>query len=283
MMIQYRITFISLLLALSFASSDNFGQYLVSQNEPELAVYSYQLAVYKATPEKKPALKLDLARLYTKLNKPDKTIDIYNDIIDNSPQLEKTARWELANLYLTTKDYDRAQYEYSEYGSLYADNLGNHLGAWAALNAGNTTTAKQLWNKLTITENAFQENAKVLEKKVTQYETLPQKNETVAQWMSAVIPGLGQAYAENWQDGLVSLVINGITISLLANSIHENRTGEALIWGTLESAWYFGGLYSAGNSVQLYNKRVKTRFLEDLNEEFQFEKAAKKDDCPTCK
>ncbi len=271
-MIQYLITFISLLLALSFASSENFGQYLVSQNEPELAVYNYQLAVYKATPAEKPIFKLNLARLYTKLNKTDKAINIYNDLIDNTPALEKKARWELAKLYLQDKNFDRAEYEYGQYATLYNNAPAQHLSAWAALNAGDYAVAETHWTDLSLTINVYQTASSELKNTPLTLQKLPQKNIPAAQWMSAIIPGLGQAYAENWQDGLVSFIINGLTISLLANSLQENRTGEALIWGTLESAWYFGGIYSAGNSAQLYNKRVKTRFLEDLDETYGFNK-----------
>lgn len=271
-MIQYLITFISILLALSFASSEGFAQYLVSQNEPELSIYAYQQAIYSASNAEKPRLKLKLAQQYALLNKNDKAIDIYNELIDNVPTLEKTARWELAKLYLHNKDFDRAEYEFIQYATLYKQPQAKHLSAWAALNAGDYTVAETQWTELSLTTNNYQSVAQELKNKPQAIQKLPQKNITAAQGMSAFIPGLGQVYAENWQDGLVSFLVNGLTISLLANSIQENRTGEALIWFTLESAWYFGGIYSAGNSAQLYNKRVKTRFLEDLDETYGFSK-----------
>lgn len=271
-MIQYLITFTSILLALSFASTESFAQYLVSQNEPSLAVYSYQQAIFTAAPADKPQLKLKLAELYSSLQAKAKAIAVYNELIDNAPQLEKRSRWELAQLYLQDKDYTRAVYEFEQYATLYTSNEAQHLAAWAALNAGEYSVATTKWTNLSLSNNTYQTAASDLKNKVQDMQKLPQKNVTAAQWLSAFLPGSGQLYAENWQDSLVSFLVNGLTISLLANSIHENRTGEALIWGTLESAWYFGGIYSAGNNAQLYNKRIKTRFLEDLDETYGFSK-----------
>jgi hypothetical protein len=260
------------LCALLWATPEGFAQYLVSQNEPALAVYSYQQSIYTAAPAERPALKLKLAKLYESLHQNDKAIALYNDLIDNAPVLEKQGRGGLAQLYLRLKEYDRAQYELTQYASMYDDAQAKHLSAWAALNAGDFVVAERQWTELSLTSNAYQVAAGELKQKPLAFQQLPQKNITGAQWLSAFLPGAGQVYAENWQDGLVSFLVNGLTISLLANAIQNNRTGEALIWGTLETAWYFGGIYSAGNSAQLYNKRVKTRFLEDMNETYGFEK-----------
>ena len=80
----------------------------------------------------------------------------------------------------------------------------------------------------------------------------------------AIIPGLGHAYLHRYKDGLVALLLNGLTIWAAVEAFNEdlNVLGGLLV--ALEVGWYAGNIYSAVNSAHKYNRKVRNDYRRSL-------------------
>ena len=87
----------------------------------------------------------------------------------------------------------------------------------------------------------------------------------------AIIPGLGHAYLGRYKDGLVALLLNGLTIWAAVEAFNEdlNVLGGLLV--ALEIGWYSGNIYSAVNGAHKYNRKIKNDFRENLPDRFEID------------
>ena len=95
-------------------------------------------------------------------------------------------------------------------------------------------------------------------------EELPYKNPTTGGIMAGILPGLGHAYCNRYKDGVVALLLNGLTIWAAIEAFDEDLDvlGSILIF--LELGWYTGNIYSAVNSAHKYNRKVRNDFRWSL-------------------
>lgn len=95
-------------------------------------------------------------------------------------------------------------------------------------------------------------------------EDLSYKNPTSAGIMAGVLPGLGHAYCNRYKDGVVALLLNGITIWAAIEAFDEDLEVLGGILTFLELGWYAGNIYSAVNSAHKHNRKVKNDFRRGL-------------------
>ena len=255
-----------------------FADSLYKAGDYSGAVLAYKRALYYApdavVTEK---TKLGLAKAYFSNKQYTDAETLLNDLVEHGKLHKKDAQWLLAAQYYQQKNYDFAAIEFKDYSDTYKDDTALYLSGWSFLkNYQYDKAALAFGSFKDRTSSAYQAAALQLQDKALSSNGLPQKNVGLAQFFSYIIPGSGQLYAENWSDAGVSFLINALTISLLSSAIQNNRTGEALIWFTLETAWYFGGVYSAGNSATKYNENVKKKQVEVLEQEYNPDKLLSK-------
>lgn len=91
------------------------------------------------------------------------------------------------------------------------------------------------------------------------------KSPLLAQILSAIMPGAGQFYAENWRNGLNAFLLNGLFIGLTANAIHKKDYDDAsLIFLLLTSRYYMGNIYHAGRDAEKYNENLDRQTAEKV-------------------
>jgi hypothetical protein len=78
--------------------------------------------------------------------------------------------------------------------------------------------------------------------------------------MSAAIPGSGKMYAGNWEDGLLSMSIVGISAWQAYRGFEKHGTGSIYGWiySAVASAFYIGNIYGSVKETNRYNLRKKT-------------------------
>ena len=81
----------------------------------------------------------------------------------------------------------------------------------------------------------------------------------LATFLSTIFPGLGQAYAGHWRDGLNALALNSLTIGLLANAIYRKNYMNAALISSISMRYYLGNRYSAGIDARKYNESLDRR------------------------
>ena len=85
-----------------------------------------------------------------------------------------------------------------------------------------------------------------------------QKKKSVsrAQTYNAILPGAGFLYVGQKQSALTSFLLNGLFIWASIHFYSKGNYAAGAVFTSLETGWYFGGIYGAGESAKLYNERL---------------------------
>jgi len=100
-------------------------------------------------------------------------------------------------------------------------------------------------------------NAKEAMTLIDQYPRLPEKSETLAAAMSAVLPGSGYIYADRVGDGITAFIINTLFIAGTITAIHRENYAVAGIVGGVGLPFYLGNIYGSANAAKKWNLGVK--------------------------
>jgi tetratricopeptide (TPR) repeat protein len=92
---------------------------------------------------------------------------------------------------------------------------------------------------------------------IEQYQGLPQKSETVAAVMSAILPGSGYIYANHVGDGITAFIINALFIAGTVIAISGENYAVAAIVGGIGLPFYAGNIYGSANAAKKWNLGVK--------------------------
>ncbi|MCK9274736.1 MAG: tetratricopeptide repeat protein [Syntrophales bacterium] len=93
---------------------------------------------------------------------------------------------------------------------------------------------------------------------------LPARSPVIAGALAAVLPGAGHVYTENYRDGAVAFILNGVFIWAAIELFDNGDDVAGGIVSFLELGWYSGNIYSAVSSAHKYNSRVEESFIEGL-------------------
>lgn len=255
-------------LALS-SNREDFANHLYKTQDFKNASLIYkELLFFETNPLQQDCLRLKLAQSLFKEEAYNESWGLLTTVIANKSSLKKEAQQELARQYYFSGNYHQAANEYQNLFTTYQSPEYLYQAGWAELQAKNLKQAKKSFQDLAELDSEYKNSAEKLSLACDQYNQLPNKNPQLAAGFSYVIPGTGQIYAENWKDGLVSFVVNGLTISLLANAIQQQNTAGILVFGSLEFAWYLGGAQSAYNSAKLFNNTQQQQFQNKLEKNY---------------
>jgi hypothetical protein len=83
------------------------------------------------------------------------------------------------------------------------------------------------------------------------------KSPALAALMSAVVPGTGKAYSNNWKDGLVSLFFTaGMAFQSYRNfNKFGTNNHRGWIYGGIGLGFYLGNIYGSVKSTKDYNRK----------------------------
>ncbi len=109
------------------------------------------------------------------------------------------------------------------------------------------------------------ERAAALEVCIRHRLEVPVKSPSTAMIMSAVVPGSGQLWCGRFSDAFISLA--GVCAAAVSGMLLWNRGEHSFSFGAFFAAGliYCGNIYSAGNSADFYNRRVREKFRQELD------------------
>jgi hypothetical protein len=88
---------------------------------------------------------------------------------------------------------------------------------------------------------------------------LPLRSPVVGGVLSALLPGSGKFYAGNWEDGLISMVMVGMSAWQAYRGFERRGTGSVYAWSyaVIGTAFYLGNIYGSVKEVNKYNQHQK--------------------------
>lgn len=93
---------------------------------------------------------------------------------------------------------------------------------------------------------------------------LDDKNPTLAAVMSAIIPGLGKIYTENYGDGITALLFTGVLTFLSIDNFNAGHDFRGWLFAGLAGYFYAGNIYGSAVSANVYNDNLRISFDSDL-------------------
>jgi TolA-binding protein/TM2 domain-containing membrane protein YozV len=114
-------------------------------------------------------------------------------------------------------------------------------------------------------------NAKDAMALIEQYPRLPEKSETLAAVMSAILPGSGYIYADHVGDGITAFIINALFIAGTITAIHSENYAVAGIVGGIGLPFYVGNIYGSANAAKKWNLGVKREYRDKVSLTLEFE------------
>lgn len=147
----------------------------------------------------------------------------------------------------------------------------HNLKSEYSLNADKILNFSYLLNNYSIpSEKLFLEPFNDQEKPIVQNfylrKTNPDyKSEILAGIYSAIIPGLGKIYTENYSDGITAFLITGIFSYLAYTNFEHKHLTRAWIFTAASAGFYAGNIYGSVASAQIFNVKVNFDFINDVN------------------
>lgn len=86
------------------------------------------------------------------------------------------------------------------------------------------------------------------------------KSGTVAGILSAIIPGSGKIYTENYSDGITAFLFTGLFGYLAYTNFDHDHNLRAWIFTAVASGFYAGNVYGSVASAQIFNARINFEF-----------------------
>lgn len=92
----------------------------------------------------------------------------------------------------------------------------------------------------------------------------PFKKPVLAAIISAIIPGSGKIYTEEYGDGITAFLATGLFTYLTVLNFNANHNFRAWIFAGAAAFFYTGNIYGSAASAQIYNAGIKFNFENDL-------------------
>lgn len=96
------------------------------------------------------------------------------------------------------------------------------------------------------------------------------KSVKTAQLLNAAIPGAGYLYIGQTQSAITAFLLNGLFIWASVYFFQHGNTAAGIIFTSLETGWYFGGIYGAGQETKLYNERIYEKYATPMMNEYRY-------------
>ncbi|MBI5661319.1 MAG: hypothetical protein HZC46_04135 [Ignavibacterium album] len=205
--------------------------------------------------------------------------------------LSDTIIYKIAKCYSIIGEFDKSLNYFFNIpaSSVFYDNVKREIGKIYFLNEDEISLNKMMFEK----ENSFNDLLKLkialkllknqtddienlltyddedfitLRKFYSQRKNPDYKSETVAGILSAIIPGSGKIYTEEYSDGITAFILTGIFSYLAYDNLKHEHNFRGYLFTGIAAGFYFGNIYGSVASAQIFNAKVDFSFLRSLSE-----------------
>lgn len=94
----------------------------------------------------------------------------------------------------------------------------------------------------------------------------PYKSEILAGILSAIVPGAGKIYTEEYGDGITAFILTGFFSYLAYDNFKHSHNFRAYLFSGLAAGFYLGNIYGSVASAQIFNAKIDFDFLKELSD-----------------
>ncbi|MDE0300554.1 MAG: tetratricopeptide repeat protein [Candidatus Poribacteria bacterium] len=216
-----------------------------------------------------------LAASYQNAGRFTSAIQAYQLLIDTYPTspLMQRAQSNIAQCQLLDGHKDAAVRSLQRFLAEYPDSdlapRAHFMIATVQMEEKDWEKASKTWEQIAVKypNTGFAEASDRLTRMVRSSKLMPKRSPTFSGLLSAVIPGLGQAYSGRFLDGLQSLTVVGTIGAGTAYYINQEQYEVAIPVGLLGLFFYAGNVYGGMRAAKAFNNRQEGTFLDGLRDE----------------
>ncbi len=244
----------------SFYSVENrlqFGDYLFCSGDYIRAIDEYKSVLNE---KENDSLKFKIALAYQKINRFNDS-EKYFGMLSKNSSLINEANFEYYRSIYLSGFFTRLRGEYylSSFNNSDYDNDIQKL-----VNLSKLYSSSEIDDSVSFFK-PFNNNESIeLLKFYLRKKNLESKSPALAAIMSAVVPGLGKVYTENYGDGITAFLMIGVLTFLSIDNFQANHDFRGWLFAGIAAYFYVGNVYGSAASAQIYNANIRIAFDSDL-------------------
>ncbi|PLX87698.1 MAG: hypothetical protein C0619_13910 [Desulfuromonas sp.] len=189
-------------------------------------------------------------------------------LIETSPDSREAeaARRDYADIAFERNDYSLARERYLSLAKSTEDRAtldhAHYRIGWTLLEEHQVEQAGLSFARLS------PERAEQLAAALEDYQQLPKKSPFLAGFLSAILPGAGQAYTERYKQAALAFCLNAAFIYGAIEAFENDNYAVGGILLFFESGWYTGNIYNAVNNAHKFNQRQQAKYKGEMRQHF---------------
>jgi len=92
------------------------------------------------------------------------------------------------------------------------------------------------------------------------------KSPILGGFLSAILPGAGQAYANKWGDGIISFLFVSFLSSVSVIGFKQDEQVFGYSFATLATIFYIGNIYGGYRATYIYNQQIKNSLIKKVDQ-----------------
>ncbi|MCX7785383.1 MAG: hypothetical protein N2201_04040 [candidate division WOR-3 bacterium] len=249
----------------------SLAESLYNQNDYFNAITEFERYLfYNPDASNKQEIKYKLALSYFYCQETLKTERILQELSSEEGRISQQAQWYLVQMYLNTKKHFKAKLELNDL--LIRDNNQNKAEIYRALGY----IALQEQDPKTALEYFMLAQDSWLINKTNNLIRLPKKNISLAQLLSTLVPGSGEMYCGRYVWGILSFLVNSVTIyGTIYSFKHKQYLDASLIFSIFFTRFYNGSRNNARDFAIEFNTKIYQKALREIEKVFELDKISK--------
>ncbi len=251
---------------------ESFADELFAQGEYELAVHEYKREIIASDAPQEKMFRLALSLI--RAGDIPEAKDVLNELLSaDYYELGIKAGRLLGFIHYRDGNYLMGRYEFSNLLSCSVEQEfvaeWHYWLGWGYLLTYNFPSADSQFNIVVQPEfqsTHFYPSAYLLLKNIRRHtDQLPYRSPGLARCLSAIFPGLGQAYTGNYTDAVASFIINLVSGYLTVSSLLDRDYFQTLIYYCfLWNRYYLGSRDNAYRLAVEFNEAEREKFVKAL-------------------
>lgn len=191
------------------------------------------------------------------------------NVFRNNSKLYDAALYEKLKIYFkqnNQSEFFSVSQEILSSADLYSNNSNKLINIFRLVNDKEVIESVEFFKP-------FNEAEKVLLQPFYDFKVTPKyKSELLAGLFSAIIPGSGKIYAEDYGDGITAFLLTGIFTYLSYSNFKNDHQFRGWLFAAVGAGFYGGSIYGSIASAQIFNAKLRfdfsngiKLFLEDKN------------------
>lgn len=260
LLFQIIISAAALAQNINFNSPENiklFADYLFCDRDYLRAIDEYEKYLSYSDED---TIRFKIALAFSAIGDQYNAIKNFNSLQETS-KLYQISRIEELKLLFNLKQFSQLNSKANELTQLKSD--------YSDIAKKIVTLSYLLNNESMPSEKIFLEPFDVQEKTIVQNFYFQKinpdyKSEVLAGVYSAIVPGLGKIYTENYSDGITSFILTGLFSYLAYTNFNNDHPVRTWIFILAGAGFYAGNVYGSIASAQIFNAKINFDFINDV-------------------